>query len=416
VPEYSYQVCDVLTDEHITWLEGLQDVSLERRISGPGAFSATIPITGRAQAAQLRRILPEDPDDITAGVGRTLLHVWRGPELWGSYILMSAVAAGDERGRAAVSLQGATIESWLYRAMASWAGTWANQDQLDIARSIILLHQTNFTAHPNSNLGIEQGGQVSSGILQSRSWGGQDMITVGEMLDQLCQVPDGPEWYIRTYPDGAERRREFYVAQRLGDPSRVHVYAQPGDLLTWRETTDATDAHPAYRSRGEQVSEATGRRIPRGAQSDEHEDTGWPWTVGSEDHPAEGSVPQVEAYAEWLAEHRSPPIRTLEATVRLREDTSLTPDRLGDPVRLMADSPWWPGGLDETRRLIGMTVRPPGRGRGVETADLVLEQPRGAEEAAAGIGPPRRQPDVWQRTRRVSGTLRTTLSIAAPIS
>ena len=65
-------------------------------------------------------------------------------------------------------------------------------------------------------------------------------------------------------------------------------------------------------------------------------------------------------------------------TVFLAKRTTLSLNSLGDTVRLMITDVWHErvdggAGLDITGRIIGIEIRPTGRGRGREEAVLTLE-------------------------------------------
>jgi hypothetical protein len=74
--DYTYRFADLLSDSDIAELE-LSGVKFDRRIIQPGAFSANITVTNRDIADQVKKIVP----------GKTLVHVYRDADVWGTYII-----------------------------------------------------------------------------------------------------------------------------------------------------------------------------------------------------------------------------------------------------------------------------------------------------------------------------------------
>jgi hypothetical protein len=81
-------------------------------------------------------------------------------------------------------------------------------------------------------------------------------------------------------------------------------------------------------------------------------------------------VPTLEAHATSDLVQAAPPV--VVPTVRVRLDaTDLTPQSIGDSVRLAITDALFPTGITATYRLVGMTIVPPERGK-PETCDLIL--------------------------------------------
>lgn len=416
MPTYRYQVCDLLTDTHITDLT-LSGVRFDRRIVKPGALSATAHIPNRAVAELVQAVIPAAEDDLTTGPGRVICHVWRNNVIWGSYILWRGEVRSDRRGRITVSLSGATLESWLHRVIMP-TKTWTDIDQLVIAREILVEIQTKPITSWN-NLRIIGGGPATSGILRTRRYSAADVASVGERLEQLAEVISGPEWMIRTYDDGTgtgTRVREFYVDQIIG-ATAVHRVTQPGAVLEWRHIIDASDAATRHRARG--GDDGTGRRAEWTEYSEPHRDDGWPEYVAVHDYPTVTVGATIEDYARWWMTYRSGALHTLEVTVRVPENPTLGPDQLGDYAHLTLVNDWWP--IDEEtgaptfnqiRRVIGMEVTPPERGRG-EEATLILEGPREIGDTTAR-GEPLYPAGIGERLARAPAERRAILSGSAP--
>lgn len=89
--KYTYRFADLLTDRDICELE-LTGVSFDRRIIQPGTFQGNVAVTDSLTASAVRNIVPE----------KTICHVYRGEELWGSYIIWQKTIDTAERGSVTV--------------------------------------------------------------------------------------------------------------------------------------------------------------------------------------------------------------------------------------------------------------------------------------------------------------------------
>lgn len=425
MPEYRYQFCDLWTDDHVAWIDDLQDVTFERRISEPGAFSAMIPIKGRASADRAALVVPRQPGDISTGPGRTVCHVWRGDELWGTYALWHAQPAGDERGRVRIALQGSSLESWLYRRLV--AQDWGSVDDVDLleaARMIVRRAQGEdlVAQPPQIDIGITTPGTETAGVSVTREYLARDFMTHGEQLDALADSETGFEWMIRPIAAGRERRFEARV--HLGDPDAEHPISQPGDVLGWTHDIDATQAGTHWRARGVSDPDVSGGAfISAAIFTFDYLNAGWPvlsrtesssWRVGN------NVVGGVGPWVRWLRDNRSGASRIPRPTIRMRERAQLTPEHLGDPVRLTLVNDWWPlnsdgtPSLTESWRLLGMSVQPPQRGR-PEIAELTLEDPTQRLDPGplASSGAPQYRPDPARDAWRVSSGIRQSVTVGS---
>lgn len=421
--KYRYQFCDLWTDQHIVDLP-LLNVRFDRRIIKAGSFSATVPIPNRTVADQVARIQPRTDADISTGPGRTIVHIWRNGQLWGSYVVWRGTVDCDERGRLSAQITGASLESWLHRRYLREALTFTGVDQLVIARSIVTSLQ-HWSGNPTggwANIGMTVAGPATSGTLRDRSYPPWDATTAGERLEQLSEVIGGPEWYIRTYPgSGGARVREFYVAPMIGNQSRLHTFTQPGNVMSWRQVVDATEAATQFQVRGEVIDPSTDRRRLYLSGSTRHEFlAGWARLETTRDYPTASVGTTLQQYAQWWAAQRAGAEHSIEVTVRLGETPTLTPDRLGERARLVLVNDWYPPNpatgapsFDQARRVIGMEIEPAERGR-PERATLMLEGPRQPSDTTSRGAPlyPREISDILARTSR---ELRAIVGSSAPI-
>ncbi|GAA1455753.1 hypothetical protein [Nocardiopsis tropica] len=417
-PTYRYQFVDLRTGAHIADLP-LSGVTYDRRICQAGTFSGSMPIANAALASRAARVVPRTPADLTRGPGRTVVHVWRDGALWGSYIIWSATVSSDTRGRVTLTVQGAGIESWLHRMAITNDLDYQQVDQLDIARGLAA-HAENKPGAVTRwrGIGLTTGGPASSGVLRDRYYEASDYASYGERLEQLSEVIGGPEWMIRTYPNSTGQIvKEFYTAPQIGDPTRVHVFAQPGNVLTWRYLVDATDATTHHLVR-RASTEDTGLGWAHRPFSTPHMDAGWPILETVREYPTVRNSAVGAEYAAWWAAYRSGSAHTLEVTVRMPEHPTLTPPRIGEHARVILINPWFPPTdtgaptVDEYRRVIGMQVRAPDDGA-QETATLLFEGPRDLHESASQ-GMPQYPANIGEMLARISREQRAIISGSAP--
>jgi hypothetical protein len=377
---YRYLFCDLLTDQPLTTLE-LSGVSFERRIIEPGAFRATIPIPNATVAAKVRKVFPrEDQWPPPAGPGRVICHVYRDGLLWGSYIIWQVTPSGDERGNVSLDLQGASLESYLYRREI-----WADQsytmiDQVTIAQQLI----TSMQSDTPGNIGLVTVATTQPGapppVSRTRSYKGSEAATYGDRLAELANADQGFEYYIRTTDDGTTRAREFVTGYpKLGNPKSAAnlMFSQPGSVIGWSYSNDATSAATRWRARGDSVGDQP--VVSAIAQADTLLNAGWPYLDRTVDHQGSTDTVTLGTYANHQAAVYSGAVRIPQITVRLDAGSSFFPNRLGDYARITIVDDWWP--LDasgaptfaHTWRVVGIEVTPAQRGT-PEQATLIFEE------------------------------------------
>lgn len=381
-PAYRYVFADLLTDRTITELD-LTGVTFDRRIIQPGSFRAIIPIPNRQVADQVRTVFPPErywPPP--AGPGRTLVHVYRGADLWGTYLIWSAAPSGDDRGNIQVEVQGATLESYLdHRQIWADIPPFTQVDQTAIARALIAHMQA---SGGSASIGLQTPAAPLS-VARDRTYRASEAASYGQRLAELANVVAGFEYMIRTHhdPGAGGRVREFvtghpHLGQRLTD----HVFARPGNILTWSYPSDAASAATRWRGRGDTANDdvaADSQPLLGGIHSANGLiAAGWPYLDHTEDYQGVTQVSTLDDYARWWRDTRSGVIRIPQATVRL-DQTSFTPNNLGDHARLIISDDWFP--LDAGSptftvrwRVVGIEITPVSRDNGQETASLIFAE------------------------------------------
>lgn len=381
VVPYRYVFADLLTDAYICDLT-LDNVTYDRRIIEPGTFRASVEIADPTVAGQVARIVPRHPDILTAGPGRTVVHVYRAGQIWGTYLIWQAGVSQRGRDNIQIELQGAGLESYLNHVdIRADIPPFEGADQIHIARQLI----ANMQADPLADIGLEvQSG--TSGVVRDQAYLAADARSYGERLVELARMGGGFEWTIHTSVDtatGIRTRHWVWGYPYLGSITSNHVFTQPGNVTGWQENIDALKAATKWQVRGDSVnSDITNVSTPLlsdivSAQA--YLDAGWPRTDGTHDYSKVGDQAALNNYAAWWAANRAGAMRVHQATVRLPANTAFSPLNLGDYVRLMLANDWWPvidgvASFSKSWRVIGIAVSPPGRTKDQEECTLTFAE------------------------------------------
>lgn len=165
-------VADFLTDTTLTEMD-LSIDTCQRRIILPGQFSASAPLTNRAEAAKARKIIPN----------RTKIHLWQDNDVWGTYFIRYAQPEQDEEGNLTLRITGQSLEVYPYLRKIRSTLTYAGQDQIAIARALL----THMSARPEGDMGLQL--MVgASGVLRDRTYRAGENAAYGTRLEQLANV------------------------------------------------------------------------------------------------------------------------------------------------------------------------------------------------------------------------------------
>lgn len=375
MPEYSYRFADLLSDSDLAEME-LSSVKFDRRIIVPGAFTATIAVTNLDIATQAKKIIP----------GKTVVHVYRDADIWGTYIIWSVRVRSSSRGPVSVELNGASLESWFYHRIIDLDLSYDDEDQFDIARDIVLNGMIGWSPYgAAANIGLELDNSLS-GVTRDRTYRLSDAATIGQRLQELANVEDGFEYMINTFVDldAEERRRQFVIDTELGDPDGQLVFTYPGGISSYEITYDATEAATAWWARGDTIQddiidndEPLITEAP--VLASDWLDSGFPHLDRVVDYSSVIVLSTLTNYAGWWRDNRSGvwavPVIEINTT---DVATILTPARLGTTAQFTIQDEFF--GLTDAgpdfsyrNRVIGIEVQPPERGR-PETMRVVLEQ------------------------------------------
>lgn len=373
---WRYLFADLLTDRTLDILE-LEQVRFDRRIIQPGAFGARLPIPSSTLGDRARQSVRE---------GRTVVHVYRDADIWGSYIIWVATPAADQRGRVALTLQGASLESYPHHREIRTDLDYVDVDQLQIARNLV----GDMQARPEGDIGLVTGSETSA-VLREQHYLRSEAATYGLRLEQLADLINGFEYTIRTFvdPDTGQRLRKFVTGYpTLGQASVDHVFATPGKLVSWSLPGDAIRGGTSFQTRGD-IGQDFQPLMSGIFEADQLLAQGWPLLDKTEDRQSVREVNTLNEWAQALRARLAGSVVIPHATVRLDETTQWNPNRLGDKVRLRLVNEWFPLSTDpvtgktapiydRAERVVGCEIVPASREQGHDTATLIFEEPSAA--------------------------------------
>ncbi|WP_370420323.1 hypothetical protein AB8O64_19715 [Streptomyces sp. QH1-20] len=363
-PGYRVLLCDLRTDQLLDVLP-VQGVALDDWIGRSGAMSGTIPIPNAALAARVRSAVQP---------GRTAVWVERGREIWWGGIVWTARVASSDRGYLSVAIQAGGWDTYLDHRIAydTHKTPTGGADQFDIVRGLLDYCQRT----PGGDIGIEYGTETS-GVVRDRTYLRYDLPRIRDLITQLAATDRGFEWRIMSYRDPESGRRVKRL--QLGAPV-IHsgvsdiVLDHPGPVLAYGWPIDATVQATAWQSRGASTnSNQTADSHPLMSEllvDDAAIAAGSPRLDGSSDYSTVVEQATLDAHARADYTRARAPVTIPEITVRVTE--GITPALLGSAIRLRIRDLWWPTGLDQRYRIVGLSLSPPERGR-AETARLYLE-------------------------------------------
>lgn len=368
MPEYTYRFADLLTDIDIAELE-LSDVKFDRRINQAGAFSASITVSNSDVADQVKKVVP----------AKTIVHVYRDTEIWGSYIIWTMNISSSSHGPVKVDFQGATLESWLDRRIIDTDLTYTATDQFDIARDLIDNAQLGWTPYETAaHMGITYNTD-DSGVLRDRSYYVTDATTVGQRIRELANVDNGFEFMINTYEDSGVRHRIFLIYSQMGFEENDVIFTYPGNINSYQLTYDAVDSATAWWTRGDSIDDdvtATSAplMVPIPSLSDLWLSNGFPHLDKVVDYSSVTVLATLEQYAGWWRDNHSGFIAIPIITISTNSlNTIITPTTLGSYADFTIEDEFFTlGEFSSRNRIIGLEVTPGQRGK-QESIRLVIE-------------------------------------------
>jgi hypothetical protein len=373
---YQYRVRRLIDGQFLGFLD-LANVSFDKRINSPGAFSGSIPIPNREVADLVAEIIPRDSTVLSAGPGVIVIDILRAGDLWGEYWITSAKPSRSRRGTPSIALQGTTLDGYMGSVEIQDSLSdliFESADQIDILRGLLAHMQ----AQQYANLGITVAAGAS-GILRDRTYL-DDGGTYGQRIRELAEVNSGFEYTLDVFVSGGTIARQIrwgYPTLASADvPHRFADGFNGGDIIEWADEVDALRGATRWRARGgtppsEDASVSASPLLSQVYLAEDHLQW-WPRidrTLSYNDVIVQDTL---EDYAQFWAATAPGALRVESYSVALGAEPSLHPNKLGDWCRIYLDNEWHRPHWRE-RRIIGMQFTPMSRQSGKEEAKLVLQ-------------------------------------------
>lgn len=331
-------------------------VSLETRIGAAGAMSGSIPIARGDKAMGARIAAIKDS-------GASAVYVYRNGVPWWGGALWTKVLASDEKDNPSVACSAATLESYLDRVqLGADLPALTGADQLAIARSFI----DSMQADPYANLGIGYDASATSGVVRDRvAYTAASRPSYLKMLTDLASLDSGFEFTIQilTDPTTGVRTRRLRLGYPTLSSGTTHRLSKPGAIMSYSWPSDGTRAATYLMATGSSANSSVHVNATALA-------AGYPRLDLTTSYGTITDVSTLEAHATADLALAAPPVVVPAIRVRL-DATDLTPQSIGDSVRLSITDALFPNGITATYRLVGMTIAPSERGK-PETCDLIL--------------------------------------------
>jgi hypothetical protein len=350
---YYVRFADLLTDADLC--EMSVPFSIDRRIVQPGAFSCDIDVTNSVIGNVVQKIVPQ----------RTIAHVYRDSLILGSYIVWTKTLSGSN-GKIQCSLQGSTLESYLYYRRIVSDLSYTATDQITIATDLVGVAQTWPAPYAaNANLGISTVSSAS-GVLRDRTYPASDGKFVGDVLEELANVDDGFEYVIHTIQGSSTRDRTMLFGYpQLSPSSNPFVIEEPGSISSWKIVYDGTQGWNIFWTRGSVSDEnGTGPILSSAYIASEYLENGFPVLEHVTDYSNVSDSTTLDKYAVWWARNRGGPLFTPSFTVDANRifDGGFSPMLLGSSFMYILSNPAFPMAsgvptMSGINRMIGFEVR-----------------------------------------------------------
>ncbi|MFI6904895.1 hypothetical protein ACIBKY_26780 [Nonomuraea sp. NPDC050394] len=377
---YRYTAHDLLSGQYIDDIYP-RDPVYSKRLREPGRFSCSLPIPNTRVAAAVRRIIPKLRTDLTAGPGRVQIRIWRDGELRGRYLLTGARLSRGQDGKIAIELRASTLDAVWFSLRVTETLDGSDDEQIDNARFVL--------AHGLTKLGGDLGivyqpggtGEVRPLLIKST-----DATSYGRVVAEFSKTGNGFEYFLAETVDESGDVVSTWVwgAPKIST-SIQHVFSTSphgGDIDSYGLDMDALRGGTDWQVRGgtPQV-EAQETAVPLMSElvTTAHRAAGWPRIDHLVDHPTQSlDQDELDTLAAYYADVAGGALWVRTVTVLPAKRSTLTMNSLGDYARLLITDVWHEredggAGLDISERIIGIEVRPTGKGRGREEVTLTLE-------------------------------------------
>lgn len=376
---YRYTAHDLLTGGYIDDLYP-RDPVYSKRLIEPGTFTGSLPIPNPRVARAVRRVIPLLKSDLSTGPGRVEIRVWRDGDLWGRYWLTGARLSRGRDGRIAIELRASTLDALWYSLRVAVTLDGSDDEQIDNARAVL----SHGLTQAGADIGITfQSGD--SGVFRPLYVESKQNTSYGRAVQEYAKNANGFEYFLaETVTDEGVVSTWMWGSPKITSSVR-HVFSTSphgGDIADYSIDMDALRGGTDWVVRGgTPETEAQEDSFPLMSElvTTPHRAAGWPRIDHLIDHPTQSLVQdELDDLAAYYAEVAGGALWVRTVSVLLGKRPTLNMNSLGDSARMLITDVWFErvdggAGLDISERIIGIEVRPTGRGRGREEVVLTLE-------------------------------------------
>lgn len=370
---YTYRFANLLSDSDVAELE-LTNVKFDRRIIVPGSFSGSVVVTNADIGNEVKKVVP----------GKTIVHVYRDADIWGTYIIWSARVT-SQGSNTTVEFSGSSLESWFYRRIVDVDElNYVQEDQIVILQDLVSNAQIGWLPYQEAaNLNIQVAPVGTSGVLRDRNYKKTEAASYGQRMEELANVDNGFEYMIRTYvgDNGARVRELVWGYPGLNTNVDTFSYFYPGNISSYKFTYDANEASTAFWARGDTVeSDYVQDAQPLMTQFPvlvgEYFDASWPHLDRVLDYSSVTDINTLEDYAAYWAATRAGIIMIPEIEI-VPGKVDFHPNLLGAYATFTITDHFFPLNADGVPsytgqfRIVGIEVTPNERSRS-ETFRFVI--------------------------------------------
>lgn len=355
-PVWSYLVADLRTGAILDEIP-LADVQWSKQLNGSGSLSGTWTIGVSEQ---------RDAYTLTTPAKSAIYAVRDSVPMWGGIIWTRAydsatrqvkIGAGDfgtyfDHRKVVPLLTAAEPGDVTFVARQSIGYT--QLDQNEIARRLVALAQS----HQGGNIGIELDDSLS-GYLRDRTYYGYELSTTSDVIAQLCNIIDGPDylWDVAQGTGDTPRRVLRLGTPLLGQQGSSHVWEVGGNVMTYQWPSDGSAMATRTYAAGDGIEE--GALIAVAENSDRY-NTGWPLLEAETGYTSVTDPDTLNSHAQSDLAAARLPIALPTLAVRGDMAPFLGEFNVGDDGRLVipAGDSFFRNGLEAPVRVVSLAVSP----------------------------------------------------------
>lgn len=370
-PRYTYLAADLRGGQILDELP-LTGVSFGRELNGSGTFRGSLPLGDPDIGVRNPRLVTQP--------AKTAIYVDRdGVLIWGGIIWTRRYDSGHQ----VLEIAGADFASYfdhryvlpavLPSKLASAVVGFDAIEQNEIARSLVNLAQQ----ATGGDIGIELPMSTSE-IYRDRHYHGYDLQSVGDALENLANVINGPDFLFDVYwgADNQPHRRLVLGTPRLGQQGTERIFELGANVTSYSVDEDGAAMTTRDYATGAGEEEATPIAV---AENPCAYDIGWPLLEDEEGYSTVETLGTLQEHADADLITTRLPLVHHEVTARADREPYVGTYAPGDDMRLIipAGDPYYSDGLDQWLRILAYDCQP-GDDAGRDEVKLTVSDTLGA--------------------------------------